>query len=262
MKFAKKGRWIVAVLLGLVTIIGLADIVFLIPQQNPAAPPQEEVSNGMETLSLVTADGVRLTADFFSVESPRGWILYLHMMRATKESFVPLAQLLALSGYAGLAVDLRGHGQSQGGPQGYESFSELEHQTSRQDVDAALVFLETQGASKDHIVIVGASIGANLALDALARDRSLAAAVLLSPGLDYHGLITKSAVTRLAAPQRVFFASSQDDGYNTQEVEELFGLVPSGVGKDKVVFTRAGHGTTMLEKEPSLADAIVRFIVQ
>lgn len=46
------------------------------------------------------------------------------------------------------------------------------------------------------MALVGASIGANYALRALAADEKLRGAVLLSPGLDYHGVTAADRVLK------------------------------------------------------------------
>jgi alpha-beta hydrolase superfamily lysophospholipase len=187
------------------------------------------------------------------------------MMPSNKESYRDLAGRLADKGYAGIAIDFRGHGASQDGPEGYLSFSDAQHQQSREDVDAALKFLEGKlqdDAMQAPLAIVGASIGANLGLQRAIDDPRIKAIILLSPGLDYRGVTTKNLITRLRPDQRILLASSQDDDHNTQDVEELYGLIQEGIAKKKLIYEHAGHGTAMLEHEPDLEDEIISFIAQ
>lgn len=211
-------------------------------------------------IALMTSDGVALAGTYGAASAARAWAVLVPMMPATKESFVPLARRLADAAISTLAIDLRGHGESQGGPLGYQSFTDRDHQASVRDIDAAVAYLRSQGAPDDRIALIGASIGANLSLHYLASHPSLRLAVLLSPGVDYRGVLAKESIVALSKGTGVFIASSQDDGYNAQETEELWGLIPDGVIKRRALFARAGHGTTMLEKEPSLFDDIILFI--
>lgn len=213
-----------------------------------------------QSVRLTTQDGVSLAGTYVDVRSPHGWAVLVHMMPATKESFVPLAAALADAGYASLAIDLRGHGASDGGPEGYETFTDQDHQRSALDIDAAAAYVRTRGADDAHIVLIGASIGANLSLQYLANHPALPAAVLLSPGLEYRGVSAKEYIVMIQKGRGIFIVSSQDDGYNAQEAAELWGLIPDGVIKQKEIYARAGHGTTMLEKEPLLAERIIQFI--
>ncbi len=213
-----------------------------------------------QSVRLVTQDGVSLAGTYTAPEQPHGWTILVHMMPAAKESFKPFAAALEGAGIASLAIDLRGHGASQGGPRGYEDFTDADHQGSALDIDAAVAYLRTLGAADERIVLVGASIGANLSLQYLASHPALPAAVLLSPGLDYRGIAAKEYIVAIKRGRGLFIVSSQDDGYNAQEVLELWGLIPDGVTKEKRLYAHAGHGTAILEKEPSLAPAIIQFI--
>ncbi len=213
-----------------------------------------------QSVRLMTHDGVSLAGIYTAPWQTRGWVVLVHMMPATKESFAPLVDALAVDGFASLAIDLRGHGQSQGGPMGYEKFTDADHQRSALDIDAAVAYLCARGAEERNIVLVGASIGANLSLQYMAQHPALPAAVLLSPGIDYRGVAAKESVVAIGRGRGLFIVSSQDDGYNAQEVMELWGLIPDGVIKQKELYAHAGHGTAMLEKEPSLIPEIIQFI--
>ena len=125
----------------------------------------------MELLHLTTSDNIKLAGNYFPVSpskqlSRNGWVVFLHMMPATKESWTILASQLQQEGYAGLAIDLRGHGISDGGPKGYTQFSDAEHQDSVRDVDAAIDFLTGLGARPEQIIFIGASIGTAIRLSA------------------------------------------------------------------------------------------------
>jgi alpha-beta hydrolase superfamily lysophospholipase len=213
-----------------------------------------------QSVRITTHDGVSVAGTYVATDHPRAWAVLAHMMPATKESFGPFALALADAAIASLAIDLRGHGESDGGPTGYQHFTDQQHQRSLLDIDAAVEYLRSRGADEEHIFLVGASIGANVSLQCLASRAALPGAVLLSPGVDYRGILAKEYIVALRRGQGIFIASSQDDGYNAQEVEELWGLVPDGVIKEKEIYARAGHGTTMLEKEPSLTKKIIQFI--
>ncbi len=213
-----------------------------------------------QSVRLTTQDGISLAGTYVNAEHPRGWVVLIHMMPSTKESFAPLAAALAGAGYASLAIDLRGHGASEGGPDGYKTFTDQDHQRSVLDIDAAVAYARTRGAQDPRIVLIGASIGANISLQYLATHPALPAAVLLSPGLEYRGISAKEYVVMIQKGRGVFIVSSQDDGYNAQEAAELWGLIPEGVIKQKEIYVRAGHGTAMFEKEPSLIGLIIQFI--
>lgn len=214
----------------------------------------------MEEVTLRTTDGVQIAADYYRGSGSRG-ILLIHMMPATKDSWRDFASKLQQRGWDVLAIDLRGHGKSQGGPKGYLAFSDAEHQKSILDVEAGIAFLETKGIPKSAIVIAGASIGANLALWYAADHPEIRQVVLLSAGLNYRGIATEPLVAKLQPGQRVFFATSKDDGDNATMNQTLYELVPPGVEKHLITYTAAGHGTNMFGKEePDLAEAILQWL--
>ena len=215
----------------------------------------------LEKINIQTSDGINVVGNLFGVENPSGWIIFLHSMQATKASYLDIARQFQEKGYEGLAIDFRGHGNSQFGPEGYLKFTEEDHQRKILDVESAVRFLESRGANAGQISIIGASIGSNLALLEASKNPKISHVVLLSPGLDYRGITTKNSVTRLTAGQRVLFVGSEDDNHTVESVNELFGLVPDGVFKDRIILTDAGHGTTMLERHPELNQKIIDFII-
>ena len=101
-----------------------------------------------------------------------------------------LATRLAAEGIGALALDLRGHGESQG------SFGDsLAPMVA--DVKAARRFLEGRSDVSGRIGLLGASLGANLAALAAADDPAVACLALLSPSLDYRGLRIEAAMRKL-----------------------------------------------------------------
>lgn len=213
-----------------------------------------------ERVTILTPDRVQLVGDFVAAQGTAAALL-LHMMPAHRKSWVRFASALQTAGISSLAIDLRGHGESRsqdGRALDYQQFSDVEHQASRQDVQASLAFLESRGIAREHIGLVGASIGANLALQQLADDPALPAAVLLSPGLDYRGVETGSAVARLRPHQTISLVASREDTYSAQSVEELARRSP--VRYQLKLLDNAGHGTTMFDHAPDLIAALVRWL--
>lgn len=222
----------------------------------------------MELLHLTTSDGVKLAANYFpSVQAkhpnPRGWVVFLHAMPVAKESWNALATILQQEGYAGIAIDLRGHGASDGGPDGYVHFSDSEHRGSIRDVDAAVDFLRGMGARNDRIAIIGASIGANLAVQYVARHRDFKMCVAFSPGLDYHGIVLTPIIGSLSEDKRMLLIGSRDDDRvidNASDVAALHDAAPSGVDVRLELVATGGHGTAILAHHPELIEHIISFL--
>jgi dienelactone hydrolase len=213
-----------------------------------------------EKIELIAKDGKKLKGHLYTAMNPRGWVVYLHMMPATKESWKELAEFLQGEGYSGIAIDLRGHGESEGGPEEFFSFSQEEHRASILDLEAAIAYLLGQGAVRETIALVGASIGANLALVHMGAHPETKRGVLFSPGLNYRGIETAESVKNLAAGQRVLFIASRDDGNNADQNLLLYEAVPPEVAKEIKVYDAGGHGTDILKAHEELARAILRFL--
>ncbi|MEK9154941.1 MAG: alpha/beta fold hydrolase [Patescibacteria group bacterium] len=218
----------------------------------------------MEKIIFTAKDGVKIAADLYFADNPRGWIIMVHMMPETKESYSDLALEFQSLGYESLAIDLRGHGESDGGLNGFLNFSDEEHQKSILDLEGAVEWLKNKGAKPEKIYFIGASIGANLSLQYLAEHHEFKKAILLSPGLDYRGIKTEPLVKHLKAGQEVFFASAKDDirsgGNNADMNEKLFDFAPVGVKKEIKIYETGGHGTDILKNQSSLEDLVVNFI--
>lgn len=211
-----------------------------------------------ESIILTTQDGLRLAGAYVNADHPRSAALLLHMMPATKESWSAFAFRLSSIGIASLAIDLRGHGASAGGPDGYRGYDEAEHRSSGLDVEAALDWLRGKHPGL-HLLGVGASIGANLALRAMADHADLSAVLALSPGLAYHGVTTKDVMPRLHRHQKALLAASCEDGYAAASVEELK-TAAQEARVETMIVDGAGHGTAMLVHDPAFADAALAWL--
>ena len=113
----------------------------------------------------MASDGVQLAVDFYSpdglIDDPDVLIL-VHEAYRDRSSWDGFRIAALESGYAVIALDLRGHGQS-GGDQVFDEA--MDH-----DIDAVLNWISASpDLNVDRVAIAGASVGANLALRAGAR---------------------------------------------------------------------------------------------
>lgn len=210
-----------------------------------------------QKITLTTSDGKTIIGDYAG-KSGQPAVLMLHMMPATRSSWREFSEKLNTSGFQTLAIDLRGHGESSGGPEGWKRFSDEEHQASIHDVEAGMDFIKSKNPSK--IFITGASLGANLALEYAATHHDIQGVILLSPGLDYRGVKTETAVRNLRSGQGVYYAASRDDPYSAETVGTLSRAGPVGAKKEIKIFDKAGHGTTIFEREPAFMGELVGWL--
>lgn len=192
-----------------------------------------------------TPDGFKLTADFVPPQKGKIAIVFLHGLGAGRGEWRRFASTASDKGFGTLAVDFRGHGESES--PSYTTFRTPDAWARLvKDVDGAMRFLEREGIPARRVCLVGASIGANLALKAAAKDGRVACLALLSPGMDYQGVRIEDDVTRFKQP--MFLAASRMDPYSFDTLETLRGRVKKGKG---AVFAQAsqGHGAEMLDSE-------------
>lgn len=214
-----------------------------------------------EKLKLKTSDGVEIIGDFYRVgdkDAPAAALF--HMIPATKESWKELAKSLNSAGFHCLAIDLRGHGESEGGPQGFKEFSDQQHQKSIMDAEAAIGYLFNIGIPMEKIAVAGASIGANLSLQIQAEHPEIKASVMLSPGLNYKGIETERITKELKEKQSIFLAAGgENDDYSTETIIKLYNAARSKNKKLKM-YKNAGHGTDIFKEEPLLIDEITEWL--
>ena len=219
-----------------------------------------------EKIKFVTKDGVTIVGDHYAplYKSEKG-VLLLHMMPAVRGSFAQFAEKLAAEGYHALAIDLRGHGEStkrvKEGVEtilDYKMFTDVDHQKSIEDVRTAIMWLHEKGINR--VALVGASIGANLALEALQDDHSLQGAILLSAGYNYRGLETLSFAKAVTFGQGVYYVASHDDGSAAEMSEGLFAATDKTRSKKIKLFESAGHGTTIFENNPLFVDECIAWL--
>jgi dienelactone hydrolase len=191
----------------------------------------ETPKSGAKTEEVVieTEDGWKLAGlyrpDAGDSASPAAVIL-VHMLDRQKEDWSILLGERGLEAYAVLAFDMRGHGKSvcaEGETPSWRSFKVEDWEAAENDILAVRDWLvKEKGADPDRVALVGGSTGANLSLRALARDEKLRGAVLLSPGLNYHGVTAEDALVECRPGQRIaIFAASNDNPSGTVYVPEL-----------------------------------------
>ncbi len=191
-------------------------------------------------------------------------IVLLHMLSGDRWDWKDMPRHLSNAGYSVLAIDLRGHGESvyQGKTlRVWRQFDTTDWQKMSQDLGPVLDYIAKQQGfnmvNTHKVGIIGASIGANVAVNyAGAHPKQVQALVLLSPGLEYHGVQTFTPLTHYE--NAIFFLSSQEDAYASDSSQRLYKFA---LGKKKIqIFSDLGHGTDMLTSSPALGKDILDWL--
>jgi alpha-beta hydrolase superfamily lysophospholipase len=215
----------------------------------------------MQKVRFKTEDGLEIVGNYFPTEkNDAPAVVLLHMMPEVKESWNDFARKLNNEGFQCLAIDLRGHGESGGGPDGSRKFSDEEHQKSINDVFSAVEFFVDKGIPVEKISLVGASIGANLSIIFQSGNKKIKACVALSPGLNYRGIEIEHSAKDLKEEQAIFLvAGGESDEYSTETVIKIFDSIKCN-NKKKMIFDDAGHGTAIFNSELALEIEIINWL--
>jgi dienelactone hydrolase len=196
-------------------------------------------------------------------------VILLHMYGEERTTFDPLVPSLHEAGFAVLAIDLRGHGESVE-PASLKLKDKAEERDPRlfrdmvKDVEAAHRWL-TRRSEVDpaRVVIVGASVGASIALDYAARDKSVDGLVLLTPGLDYLDLDSKVSARKVRNRPLLMLAAEEERRDADDLAREIPGAKVTAVGpRPPGAHSMALHGTRMLGKAQGVEKMIVDFLVE
>ena len=217
------------------------------PQQPPLKPLTGVTPSGTAT----TSDGQTIAYQLYPNKKGSAAIILLHMLGRSRTDWDSVARWLQKNGYTVIVPDLRGHGLSTGD---FQKFTPDDFNKMTLDVAAVKSVLENQGVDIKRLVIIGASIGANIALSYAAEDPDVATVILLSPGLEFRGVKTSTAITKFNKPLLV--VASADDQYSAQTAQEL---ASKNVQVTLKMYDNAGHGTNMFVKN-DLAPGILTWL--
>jgi dienelactone hydrolase len=240
--------------------------VLLVQPTHAQTPPR--------VVRLTTADDVGISAAFYqATTNPAPGVILVHDYGKNRDEWAKFVSGLQPAGFAVLTFDLRGHGESTRrltaqGPKAldYHNFNARDFQDMLLDVDAAYDWLITQpGVDKNRIALVGAGLGANLAVRYGAFNDEVAAFLLFSPGFVYHDVRADDVIAKLGKrPVRI--CVSQFDGFAYESCRRLTDLRAKagnpGATNDLTVCSGSHHGTQMLANVKQLPSIAIVWLKQ
>lgn len=214
-----------------------------------------------QVVHFKTSDGLTITADYYPpkpTKTPAPIVICLHMYRSNRKAWRPLAGPLHEAGFAVLAIDMRGHGDSA---TEQTRRAVIERDTAvfdamTRDVRAAYGWLVRQkGVDPGRFAVIGASVGCSVALRYAALDPSVDAVVCLSPGLNYLGLDSRADIRKIRG-RHLWLVAAAD----ARERQGAEGLARLCQGAEKTLVPGRLHGTWMFGKVPGIEKRIVAFV--
>jgi dienelactone hydrolase len=202
------------------------------------------------SVSIPSSDGVTVKAADYGKGSTDAIVL-VHDKGRTNADWSYFAERLGAAGFHVVAIDLRGHGASK--PP--DALAEADWPKTKDDVVAAVAWLRAKGAKK--VTLVGAGLGANLALVVGAEDPAIANLVLLSPGLNIAGIAVGDALTRYGE-RPVLLVGSSEDGYTLRTINVLEEQAQGTIHVE--VLENAGSGVKMLNRDASLEGTLIAWL--
>jgi dienelactone hydrolase len=210
-------------------------------------------------VTIPTADGVLLAGSWRPLSDDPGApaLLLLHDFARERRTFEPLAATFAERGFATLAIDLRGHGEStrktSGTPVKLSPRLLSDPDGFPRDVDAACAWLRKRSP---RVGVVGLSLGANLALLATASNAA-DAAVAVSANLERLAPLTGRRPSKARAA--LLLASENDPG----RAESARKVSAAGDAPMRVlVFGGAAHGYPLLGENAQAKSAALAWLAE
>jgi len=204
----------------------------------------------METVNLTASDDLVLEGDIYmpeEVSDQSPIVITLHMLGGNRGAYEPIIPDLVSAGYMVLNVDMRGHGDT-GGSRDWE--------LAQADVTAWVEWLRENGyLSSQGMSIIGASIGANIALMGCADNDDCAGAVALSPGLDYVGVQPESALVEGLSDRSALLIATHDDSYSAETITQMFMNATGDVTAR--LYAGRSHGTNLFRTDYDSVSAMI-----
>lgn len=208
-----------------------------------------------QDITLKTEDGVSVHAIVAAAKGAKRGVVLVHMAGREAEDWRFLSEKLSRSDMSVIAPDLRGHGKNVA--DGDEpDLTDSDYQAMVGELNASIKWLRDQGVTE--VSCGGASLGANLCLSAASQDEGIVNLVLLSPGLKYKGVATLSPMDAYGN-RPVLLVASEEDSYSFRSATVLESKAHGQ--KHFEVLDKAGHGTKMLNREPSLEGLVTSWLL-
>lgn len=207
-------------------------------------------------VKIRTRDGVILSGKFVPPKIRKKFtFIMIHGLGSNKSEWIKFAEIISNKGYGYFIYDLRGHGESNRDTKNREIDYRYfitpgpgsEWNLMVDDLSYVIKYLVHKNINKNRIGIIGASLGANIALMYASRHKFIPVVILLSPGWNYAGLNIESAVKEYSG-RSIAIAVSPGDKYSYESSVSIHEILKRNNNKTEFfIGTGANHGVQMFD---------------
>lgn len=233
----------------------------------PESTPAKSANiSGTQTVKIESPDKVEIIGTFYEAEKPNSpALLLLHQWQSDRHSYDDFAKRMQAKGFAVLSIDGRGFGESikmaDGKTVGPER-TDAAVKGMLSDVGAAFDLLsKRKNVDAGRIGIVGASYGSSLALIYSAENPKVAAAALLSPGLNYFGNMQTEPAIKKFGNRPLLLVAASDDAESADSIKKLKGA-SANEKYESHIYPIGGHGTGLFRANVGLEDMLEGFFTK
>lgn len=193
-----------------------------------------------EAVQLRTQDGWELAVNYVPAQEGQRTVVLLHDIGKSRQAFSALTEKLEEKQFGYVALDLRGHGESNN-LGNYTSFAkegvDNDYNKMVRDVNAVIEYLKEKGVAEEDIFLVGTGMGANIAAKAASLWPGVGGIALLTPVTNFRDVLPIPALRVYTGP--VFIAAAADDKKTFLEASVLRNVAFLNSGEGNVTFATA-----------------------
>jgi esterase/lipase len=193
----------------------------------------DEGGSSGQSAFVTTEDGLVLRGRYYAGGLTTHSIILAHAYDSSQSSWGALKDSLVARGYAVLALDFRGHGDSPG---------KKEPGIADADLTAAYRYLRRSSNNQGKIFLIGASLGGTASLKVAAREETQGVIALSAP-TSIRGLDAGSDVPRIAEAK--LFIAAQGDGRYASDAQAMFDSAREP--RQIQLVSGSAHGTDLLK---------------
>jgi len=229
-------------------------------RSGPAADSPPPSGKAYKTVEIDSLDGTPIVGSLYAADKPNSpALLLLHQWQSDRHSFDDFSARMQAKGFAVLAIDGRGFGESNHHANGSmleAGRTDADVKAMLGDVDAAFSYLSKQpNVDPAKVGIVGASYGSSLAIIYAADHANVAAVGLMSPGVNYFGNMPTEPAVKKYGDRPLFMTAAEDDKESADSVRALASADPKATQK---IYSSGGHGQALFKV--GVADELENFL--